>query len=77
MIMTYKQAESFRFEQTAANTTWTITHNLNSNAPVIDVWVDVSGDMTKILPLTVTATSVNVITLTFSTAYAGIAKLVA
>lgn len=63
----------YRFEQTVADTTWTITHNLGTQAPVIDIWVDVAGTMTKIIPQTVAGTSTTVATLTFTTPYAGVA----
>lgn len=75
--MGYKTANDFRFEQAVAATTWVITHNLNTNAPVIDIWVDVAGVITKILPQNVVATSTNVVTLTFTTPFAGKAMVVA
>lgn len=62
-----------RHTQGSTNTTWTITHNLNTDAPCVDVWVDISGTDTKIIPDTVTATSANVVTLTFTTTRSGIA----
>jgi len=63
----------FRHTQGSANTTWTITHNLNTEAPCVDVWVDDGGTNTKIIPDTVTATSADVVTLTFTTSRSGIA----
>jgi hypothetical protein len=64
--------------QGSANTTWTITHNLNNSNPVVDFWVEDGSPLetTKILPLSVVATSANVITATFSTARAGKAVVV-
>jgi len=67
------QTTGFRKEFVAASTTWAITHNLDTSSPVVDVWVDVSGTMTKILPQSVVATSSSVVTITFSSATAGIA----
>ena len=58
-------------EQTAASTTWTITHNLNTLAPAVDCWV---GGI-KVTPLTVTATSALVCTITFASAQSGEAAL--
>ena len=69
--MSLAPVTGFKHDQTAANTTWVITHNLDTTAPIVDCWVDVSGTMTKILPLSVVATSNLVVTITFSTAYAG------
>lgn len=71
--MSYEQARGHRHSQTSASTTWTITHNLGTNAPVVDCWVDVGGTITKILPTSVVATSTEIVTITFSTAQSGVA----
>ena len=62
---------TYRHDQSSPSTTWTITHNLGTSTPVVDCWVDVAGTMTKIMPLSVEATSNAVVTITFSSAYAG------
>lgn len=67
---------SFDFTQGAASTTWTITHNLNVAETVNDVFVDVAGTLTKVLPLTVTHTNDNVLTITFSSAQDGVARVI-
>lgn len=67
---------AFEHTQAAASTTWTITHSLGTLTPVVDCWVDIAGTDTKIMPDTVTATSTTVVTITFSTAYAGRALVV-
>lgn len=54
-------------EDVSSSATWVITHNLNTETPVVDVWV--GGD--RQLPLTVIATSVNIVTITFTAATAG------
>ena len=64
-------AGQYRHDQSSSSTTWTITHSLGTSTPVVDCWVDVSGTMTKIIPLSVEATSDSVVTITFSSAYAG------
>lgn len=62
---------TFAFEQATPATTWTITHGLGLDSPIIDCWVDVGGNMTKIMPLSVVVTSDSVVTVTFSSAWAG------
>ena len=69
MTFTTEPTFGYRHDQTSSSTTWTITHNLNTSAPVVDCWV--GGD--KIMPLTVTATDANTVTITFSTAQTGVA----
>lgn len=61
----------YEHTQASASTTWTITHNLGLSEPVVDCWVDDGGSDTRILPASVVATDVNVVTITFTTAYAG------
>ena len=57
------------FQQTfSAATTWTATHNLNTAYPVITVY-DSSNRV--VLPASITATSANVVTITFNVATAG------
>lgn len=75
--MGYKTANSFHYDQTVAAASWVITHNLNTNAPVIDIWVLVGADLTKILPQNVVVTDVNTVTLTFTVDYTGHAVVVA
>lgn len=59
-----------RHEQAVADTTWTITHNLDTLAPVVDCWLT---NGTKIIPEDVVATSETVVTITFSSVQAGVA----
>lgn len=59
------------FQQTTPSTTWVITHNLNTTAPVVDCWIDNGGNKEKIIPLTVNGTDANTCTITFSIARIG------
>jgi len=74
--MAIESFTAFEHTQAVASTTWTITHSLGTKTPVVDCWVDILGTDTKIMPDTVTATSTTVVTITFSTAYAGRALVV-
>ena len=62
---------TYQEEVTVAATSWVITHNRNTTTPVVDVWWDDSGTWKKLLPLNVTATSANVVTITFTGSTAG------
>lgn len=62
--------------QSVSATTWTIVHNLNVGEVALDVMVDVSGSLTKVLPLNVVHTSNDVLTATFSIAQTGNARLI-
>ncbi len=61
---------SYQEEITVAATSWVISHNLNTDTPCVDVWVDDSG-WKKIQPLTVVATDSDTVTITFTSATAG------
>jgi hypothetical protein len=65
------------FQQTTPATTWTITHNIGTTAPIVDVWVDPdnNGVYEKIVPLQVTAISNAVVQVTFSQPFAGKASV--
>ena len=67
---------SYVFNQATAATTWNIQHNLNTTSPIIDVWYNNAGVMTRILPASTQVVDSNNVTLTFSTAVAGVAKIV-
>jgi hypothetical protein len=66
----------YRYVQSTPDTIWTITHNLNLQAPYIcsiDTFVNVAGSYKPILPNDVTFQSANVTVVAFSTSYAGYA----
>lgn len=62
----------FIFTQSPASTTWVIAHNLHKLYPSITV-VDTGGDI--VLNPIITPTNANNLTLTFSSAIAGVAYL--
>ncbi len=62
--------------QSSNSTTWVITHNLNTTAPVVDCWVDDNGSLSKIIPLSVVATSSIICTINFTVAKSGEAILI-
>ena len=68
--------ESYNFSQTAAATTWTITHNLNKPSVAVDVFIDNAGNLEKILPASVEHTNNNTLTVTFTAAQTGRARVI-
>ena len=68
--------DAYDHTQGASDTTWTISHNLNTDAVAVDVFINNGGNVEKVLPLTVTATSNNTLTVTFSTAQTGYARVI-
>lgn len=62
-------------EQTVAATDWNITHGLNTIAPVVDVYIDVEGKQTKILPASVEVVDLQNVKVTFSAPRAGVAAV--
>lgn len=59
---------SYVHAQSSGNTTWAITHNLNTVTPSVQVY---GTDSKMIIPDAVTITSNNVVTLTFGASFAG------
>lgn len=63
--------------EAVASTTWTITHNFGENIVAVDSIVLNGGDLEKVNPASITHTSDNVLTITFSVAQEGRARLIA
>jgi hypothetical protein len=71
----------YRHEQSTAATEWTIVHNLGTNGgqgvPVVDVFVNINGTLTKILPNMIEAPNYNTVVIEFDGgAFAGIAIII-
>lgn len=66
-----KPTYNYTYYQSSAATTWTIVHNLGYN-PIVRVFI---GNQ-EVQPATITFNSPNEVTLTFSTAQAGYARLI-
>jgi hypothetical protein len=68
--------DSFTHEQTTASDTWTITHNLRLNQPVVNVWVDLDSTLTRIYPSNVNASDSNTVVISFSSPQTGKAIII-
>jgi hypothetical protein len=64
--------QKYEHTQGSANATWTITHNMGFQYPVVSVYDD---NDKLVIPMEVTATSANVLTVTFDSAVDGTAIL--
>ena len=68
--------DAYNHIQSSGSATWTVTHNLNTDAVAVDVFIDYGGNLTKVLPLDVVATDVNTLTITFSSSQTGKARVI-
>jgi len=67
----------FDFSNTGApSATWTITHSLGTKDVSVDAIILSGGNLEKAIPLTQTATSDSVVTITWSVAQEGKARVV-
>jgi len=69
----YASTVGFNFQQVTPSTTWTITHNLNNQYPLVQIY---DTNNLVFIPQSITGTSNNVTTVTFSNAVAGYARVV-
>lgn len=69
---------AYNFTQASPNATWTITHGLDTQDVAVDAFIYVGSpqELQKAIPLTQTATSGNVVTITWSAAQSGNARVV-
>lgn len=74
--MSYKVLRGYTHTQSIPSTSWVISHNLGLDQPIVDVFVDDNGTITRILPASVVVTDSNTITLTFTSARSGTAEVV-
>jgi hypothetical protein len=68
---------NYNHTQSTGSTTWTINHNLNTQAVTVDTYVLNGSVVEKILPLDVVNTSDNTTVVTFTTSRTGNARVVA
>lgn len=61
--------------QETAESIWNINHKLNTNSPVIDVFVEVGGFFQKILPLSVDVVGPSTCQVKFSVPRSGKARI--
>lgn len=69
----YASSVGVNFEQVTPSSTWTIVHNLNNKHPLVQIYD--SSDAT-IIPQSIVGTNTNTVTITFSTAINGYARVV-
>ena len=62
----------FSYHQTASAVTWSVSHNLNTYTPIIQVYDD---SYNQIIPSSISGSSVNTVQITFATAETGYAVL--
>lgn len=67
---------TYQYTQTSPSNSWVIEHKLNILYPVIDVYVYVNSELTKIIPKDIIVNSNLQVTIEFSTPYTGVARIV-
>lgn len=60
-----EQAIGYEFVQTVPATLWTIKHNLSCQ-PIVHVYINVEGNLERILPASIEATNLQTIEVRFS-----------
>jgi hypothetical protein len=68
---------SYDFTQVSPSATWNINHQLNNAYPNIDCYMIYGGSKQKLIPLSIVADNANNVTVTFSQAFAGYARVTA
>jgi hypothetical protein len=69
----YATSVGINFVQSSPSTTWTINHNLNNQYPLVQTYDSSSA---TIIPASIVGTSTNTVTVTFSTAISGYARVI-
>jgi hypothetical protein len=67
---------SYLYAQNEESDTWVLVHNLGQAAPIVDCWTIYNGDITNIIPLSVTVNDPYTATVVFSSARTGFASVV-
>jgi len=62
--------------QSTPDTTWTVTHNLNSTIAHLDVVVLINSQYEKMLPSNIVSQDANTIIVTFTSPYEGRVRVV-
>ena len=68
-------AFGFTYTQATPATTWNVLHALNIQTPVVHVFIETDDGIQRVIPLHVTPVDANNLTITFTSAQSGYAKL--
>ena len=66
----------YNHTQVTPTVTWSVYHQLNKPSVICDVFVNTTNGLVKILPNNVVHTDNNTLTIYFTTAYSGAARVV-
>lgn len=69
----YVGSVGYNHTQASANTTWTVTHNLNNQHPLVQTY---GNDHLMLIPQSISGSNANTVIITFSTPTAGYARIV-
>jgi hypothetical protein len=67
---------SYNHTQSTADTDWIIVHDLAQSCTASDVNVNINGHLEKILPLSVVPIDDNTLTVSFTTPFTGVVRVI-
>ena len=73
LTSSYAASVGINFVQSSPSSTWTINHNLNNKYPLVQIY---DSSDAVIIPATIVGTTTNTVTVTFSTAISGYARVI-
>jgi hypothetical protein len=73
LTSSYAASVGINFVQSSPSSTWTINHNLNNKYPLVQIY---DSSDAVIIPATIVGTNTNTVTVTFSTAISGYARVI-
>jgi hypothetical protein len=69
----FTAATTYEHTQSVALDVWEIVHNLGVKAPIVDCWLDVAGEIVKVLPNGVVFVDINTCNVQFASPQVGTA----
>ena len=73
--MPFKPVVNYNHHQQTASLNWDISHGMDCY-PAVDVYINMDGSLTKIIPNGITLIDKNTLRISFSEEQAGVARLV-
>jgi len=73
LTASYASSVGVNYVQSSPSTTWIINHNLNNQYPLVQTY---NSSSAAIIPASIVGTSTSTVTVTFSTAISGYARVI-
>lgn len=72
-MSSFGATSTFVYEQSTPSDAWTIVHNLGVRAPIVDTWLEIEGEIVKVMPERVEFVNPNTCTVHFNSPRTGTA----